>query len=246
MARLNSFFLPSPAWPSSVGESTLLDGPEARHMLKVLRTRAGDVVRLFDGCGREGLFRVAQTSRNKAELEAVKLDFHQPPAASVTVACGWNKSSRRGFLFEKAVELRAGGVAFWQSARSQGGMPDCPKDVWTEKCVQAAKQCGNPCLPELHTVAGGVPGLLEFGERFDRKFVAWEGAEREFPLSPAHLEDGSSLVVIGPEGGFDDDEAEALMDGGFAPVTLGDSILRWETAALYCLGLGFFARQVEK
>ncbi len=138
MARLNSFFLPSPAWPSSVGESTLLDGPEARHMLKVLRTRTDDVVRLFDGCGREGLFRVAETSRNKAVLEAVKLDFHQPPAASVTVACGWNKSSRRGFLFEKAVELRAGGVAFWQSARSQGGMPDCPKDVWTEKCVQAA------------------------------------------------------------------------------------------------------------
>ena len=53
------------------------------------------------------------------------------------------------------------------------------------------------------------------------------------------LATGRCLAALGPEGGLDDAEVRRLLDAGFEPVTLGRSILRWETAALHCLSLAF-------
>ena len=254
MARLNSFHLPPDRWPdpAAPGARCALDGPEAKHMLKVLRTREGDVVRLFDGGGREGLFVLERADGKRAELRADSVLVHDRPASSVTLAVGWNKSSRRGWLLEKAVELGAGGVAFWQARRSQGGPSAEPKESWQEKCVQAAKQCGSPFLPELDVVADGAAGVLAFAKDFDRCYLPYE-CEREALLHPAMLAPSSSegeaarggrvLIVIGPEGGFDPEEAETLIAGGCAPVSLGRSVLRWETAALHCLSLALYARE---
>jgi 16S rRNA (uracil1498-N3)-methyltransferase len=246
MARLNSFHLPARSWPSDVGETLRLAGAEARHMLTVLRTEPERTVRLFDGQGRTGLFLVRETDRNSALLEAVSFAVHPAPEVGVTLAIGWGKSKHRDYLFEKMVELHGLGAAFWPASRSQGQMPDEPKETWREKCLQAAKQCGNPHLPELSVLPGGLNDLIAFAGGFDACYLAWENDGVERPLGPADLARGRSLVVIGPEGGLDDGEAQALMQGGFTPVTLGRSILRWETAATYCLGLGWYARQGVK
>ncbi|WP_285904900.1 RsmE family RNA methyltransferase [Pseudodesulfovibrio pelocollis] len=243
MARLNSFHLPPGDWPEAVGESVRLAGAEARHMLTVLRTAPHHTVRLFDGLGRVGLFTVLDTDRNTALLRAERLAHHPVPDTGLTLAIGWGKSKRREYLFEKLVELGGLGVAFWAAARSQGQMPGAVKETWTDKCVQAAKQCGNPLLPALSVLPGGLDGLIDFARGFDTCYVAWESEDIDTPLAPAHLAQGRSLVIIGPEGGFDDAEARALLAAGLVPVTLGRSILRWETAATYCLSLGWFARQ---
>lgn len=246
MARLNSFYLPAQDWPSAVGETVRFSGAEAHHMLAVLRTAPDQTVRLFDGLGRVGLFTVQKSDRNTALLEAVSLESHPEQDTGVTLAIGWGKSKRRDYLFEKLVELRGLGVAFWPAARSQGQMPGTSKESWRDKCVQAAKQCGNPLLPTITVLPAGLAGLLDFARGFDRCYVAWESDEAHRPLTPADLSCGTSLIVIGPEGGLDHDEALALLEGGFVPVTLGQSILRWETAATYCLSLGWFARQGDR
>ena len=246
MARLNSFHLPSPQWPGRTGDTVRLDGGEARHMLTVLRSRVGDEVRLFDGHGRDGAFVIRELTRSRVALEAVRLHEHPEPKSGVTLAIGWSKSKRRKYLFEKTVELKGLGIAFWKAERSQGEMPGAPKDTWEEKCLQAAKQCGNPHLPEISLHPGGIPALIEFSRHFDRCFLAWESEDVRSPLVPADLAGCRSLIVIGPEGGLEDFEAEALVSVGFMPVTLGDSILRWETAAAYCLSLGMLARQDTK
>lgn len=243
MARLNSFYLPADMWPSYVGDITVLSGSEARHMLTVLRTEEDQTVRLFDGQGRDGLFRVTQREKNRALLETIQLNQHQVPSHGITLAIGWGKSKRRNYLFEKAVEMKGQGVAFWQAARSQGRVPNAPKDTWKEKCIQAAKQCGNPFLPILETLPGGINDLIEFAQGFEQRYIAWESAEVSDILTPTNLSKGTTLVVIGPEGGFDKTESDTLMATGFTPVSLGDSILRWETAATYCLSLAFFAGQ---
>lgn len=223
----------------------LFTGSEARHMLTVLRTQENQVIRLFDGDGRDGLFVVKDASNRKAVLEAQQLDQHPRVNSGLTVAVGWGKSKRRKYLFEKAVELRADGIAFWTAKRSQGRMPEHPKESWREKILQAAKQCGNPYLPQLTTLDGGLSGLMAFAETFDTCFLAWESKDVATVLAPDSLGVGKSLIVIGPEGGLEDEEAARLIDFGFLPVTLGDSILRWETAAMYCLSLGWYARQVS-
>jgi 16S rRNA (uracil1498-N3)-methyltransferase len=243
MARLNTFFLPTDQWPARAGDRVGLSGPEARHMGTILRTETSQTVRLFDGRGHDGLFVVRDVARNRAELEAVELAEHPAPLGGLTLAIGWGKSKRRDYLLEKVVELQGDGVIFWQSAHSQGALPKEPKAAWNEKFIQAAKQCGAVWLPEVETVSGGVDGLLALADRFDCRYLAWEAEDADTPLSPRMLSKGRTLVVIGPEGGFAPHEADKLIRGGIAPVTLGPSILRWETAATYCLSLAAFGAQ---
>lgn len=214
-------------------------------MLRVLRTRPGSVVRLFDGAGREGDFLVLETGKSKAVLEASTLREHPAGSGEVWLALGWGKSSRRGYLLEKSVELHAAGIAFWQAEFSQGRLPKAPKESWHDRCVQAAKQCGSLFLPALEMVQGGCEGLAEYGRKFDRMILAWEN-ESDQLLSPDFFGKGKTLVVIGPEGGIAEREASLLIDRGFTAMSLGGSILRWETAALHCLSLSFFARESSK
>lgn len=209
----------------------------------ILRTERDQVVRFFDGQGRDGLFKVLDIAKNRAELEAVELTEHPEPEGGLTLAIGWGKSKRRDYLLEKAVELQGRGIVFWRAARSQGTPPDDPKGTWNEKFIQAAKQCGAVRLPALETVSGGLEGLLSLAGDFDSLYLAWEAEEASVALSPSMLSKGRTLVVIGPEGGFDSAEADRLIGAGFAPVTLGPSILRWETAAVYCLSLALFGAQ---
>jgi 16S rRNA (uracil1498-N3)-methyltransferase len=240
MARLNSFFLPPERW----AEPFVLDGPEARHLLAVLRAKPGVIVRLFDGAGREGVFRLARAEKNRAWLDPVEVREHARPASGLVLALGWNKTGRRDLILEKSVELGALGLIFWQARRSQGQVPAAAKDSWREKFVQAAKQCGNPWLPELSVLPAGAAGLPEIARGFDRCYLLWESQPAPALPDLAALARGRTLAVLGPEGGLDPDEVETLTAAGFRPVSLGRRVLRWETAALLCLGLGFFAREV--
>ncbi|OEU70227.1 MAG: 16S rRNA (uracil(1498)-N(3))-methyltransferase [Desulfovibrio sp. S3730MH75] len=238
MSRLNSFYLPPENWMFPF----VLDGGEARHMCKVLRTKKGDTVRLFDGMGREGLFKVDEISKSRAVLELESENILED-IRGLTLAIGWNKSSRRNWLLEKSVELQAMGLIFFQGEFSQGKVPETPKDTWQDKNIAAAKQCGNAWLPKLETVSGSIENLIERSKDFSNKIILWEKAEKEAVPDYAIFAQESTLAVIGPEGGFRSREAELLMASGFKKCSLGDSILRWETAAMLCLGAAYLEKQ---
>lgn len=242
MSRLNTFFLEATLWPTAINANVTLDKAESRHLLKVLRAAIGTQVRLFDGCGRHGLFRLIKTERNSATLTAEELFEPHIAPEGLWLALGWSKSSRRGFLLEKAVELGAAGIWFWQAEYSQGKLPDTIKSTWTERCIQAAKQCGATFIPELRVINGNLPLLLEECSSFDHTFLAWEKENTASLLGPNDLANGKSLVIIGPEGGLSEKEATAFTQQGALSKSLGSSILRWETAALHCLSLSFYAR----
>lgn len=209
-------------------------------MLRVLRLGPGDEVRVFDGCGREGRFRIKEAGKVQAALEALELRDAPAPAVRATVAVGFGKSPRRGWLLEKAVELGASGVVFWQASRSQGRVPERAKDAWRDKCVAAAKQCGAARLPELSTLPGGLDELAAFARRFDHAWVLWEFAEHNRLLLPDDFRaPGDYLLVVGPEGGLAEAEVEALVQAGVTPRSLGRSTLRMETAALLALGTAY-------
>ncbi|GFK94340.1 Ribosomal RNA small subunit methyltransferase E [Fundidesulfovibrio magnetotacticus] len=236
MARLDTFHIPPEAW----GAPFRLEGDEARHLAKVLRLGPGARVRCFDGAGREGLFRVVCV-RGGVELEQ-ESEQYSAPSGGAWLALGWNKSARRGWLLEKAVELGCGGILFWEASRSQGGMPAEPKESWRAQLVAGAKQCGSVWLPELEMVSGGASGLAERCGAIEGKYLAWEsrGVSRGLGLEDL-TGHGGRVFVIGPEGGLTDPEADVLRNAGFRAVTLGPRPLRWETASLLCLGLAWWA-----
>jgi 16S rRNA (uracil1498-N3)-methyltransferase len=148
MARLNSYHLPPEAWPAP-GVRAILDGPEARHLIGVLRARVGDTVRLFDGLGRHGLFQLAATtSKSRAELSPLSETLEPQPTRGVALALGWNKASRRDWLLEKGVELGALGFVFWQAVRSQGDHAQTPKEAGGRNASRRPKQCHAAWVPE--------------------------------------------------------------------------------------------------
>jgi len=238
MPRPSSFYLAPDDWRPPF----VLQGAEASHLSKALRIREGETVRLFDGLGREGLFTVARVGKNKTELTAERISKAPAPQCEAILAVGWNKSSRRGWLLEKAAELNASEIIFWQAQRSQGKVPDAPKDSWLDALIAGAKQSGAPRLPRLAVLPGGPAALLADPARFAGRYLLWED-ERETRLSAEALRrPGKHLFVAGPEGGLTDGEAKTFLDAGFSPVSLGQGVLRWETAAILALGLSFWAR----
>ncbi len=237
---MHTFFLPPEQWTIPYR----VTGQEARHLVTVLRVKTGERIRLLDGCGREGLFTVTATGKHAVDLAPETIALHEKPASRATLALGYGRALRRGWLLEKAVELEAGGLWFWQAARSQGSVPVESKESWLAQMTAGAKQSGNPWLPELRTLPGGVPDLIAAGSGFAKRFILWEGDTKGALLRPDDLAaTGDFLFALGPEGGFAEREVSSLGEAGFIPVSLGNRVLRWETAALLCLGLAWWARQ---
>lgn len=232
---MRSYYLSPADWR----EPFVLRGAEAHHLLGVMRANPGAKFRLFDGQGREGVFLLQRHNRNEAILELESTSTRQPDKPEIHLALGWNKAARRGWMLEKAVELNAASLVFWQAARSQGRVPERPKNSWHEHCVAAAKQCGNPWLPRLETAPGGAGEIIHRFARCACHAVLWEkqGPIRMFDPPALLQEDGETLLVLGPEGGLTDDEMDLFTSAGFTALSLGRRILRWETAALLSLGL---------
>lgn len=240
MASIHSFYLEPDKWQAPFS----LQGQEAHHLAKVLRLKAGAEVRLFDGQGRQGLFAVENVSKSSVALQMRSESRTPRSEARCTLAAGFSKALRRGWFLEKAVELEASALWFWQGDYSQAALPDVEKDSWRASLIAGAKQCEAAWLPEFAMVQDGVRGLAGRKEGFDRSYLLYEGDTGGRLLRTEDLASpGEILLVVGPEGGFSPREVGLLTDAGVTPVSLGDRILRWETAAILTLGLAWWARQ---
>ncbi len=232
----HAFYLDPAEWraPFTLKES------EARHLSQVLRIKPGETVKLLDGDGREGLFKVLRAGKNNVELNLLEEIIHPPPEARAIMAIAWTKALRRGYFMEKAVELGAWGIWFWQAERSQGKIPADGEKNWLGQLAAGAKQCGNPFIPHV-AVFTGLRELITAADGLDRRIVLWEEAAFSPLIASEQLgQKGDTLYVIGPEGGIAEGEITAMRDGGFAVANLGDLVFRCETAASYCLALHHF------
>ena len=239
MNIIGTFYLAPADWR----EPFHLTGPECAHLTKVLRARPGDFVRLLDGQGREGLFVVRELNKSRVLLVHESIIEHPRPQAGAVLALGWTKSLRRSWLLEKAVELEAGELWFWRARRSQAPVPEEGKETWQGQLIAGAKQCLNPWLPEIKTMPGGVSELMAAAKGFKHCFMLHEDHSRGRFLELGDLPpQESALFILGPEGGFAPEETETLLAAGIMPVTLGQRVLRWETAALLCLGLAWWSK----
>ena len=238
--NIGAFYLAPALWR----ESFHLTGPEHTHLAKVLRARPGDALRLLDGQGREGIFTVSQINKQHTLLHPQEMITHPRPKGGAVLALGWTKALRRSWLLEKAVELEAGALWFWQAKRSQTPVPEESKETWQAQLIAGAKQCLNPWLPEIKTLPGGAAELIAASQNFKHRFILHEDPNhgRSLTLSDLPRQD-SPLFILGPEGGFAPEETTAFLDAGLTPITLGRRILRWETAALLCLGLAWWGRE---
>ena len=250
---MHNFYLQPEDWPPQEGDVCLLEGQEARHLSKALRVKPGETVRLLDGAGRTGEFLVGEVRKNAVELTMLRLQIFPRNANRCFLAAAYTKAARRSWLLEKSVELEAGGVWFWQAEHSQAKVPDASKETWQEQLIAGAKQCLNPWLPELETVSSGAAELIGKARDFSGKYLLWEDESTDNMLSLNDIApaldcggNGDFIFIMGPEGGLSRNEVALFRQAGYKSVSLGRRVLRWETAALLCLGLTYWARELKR
>ena len=206
-----------------------LDPDESRHLIKVLRRQIGDLVHITDGKGVLYDARVLSTDPNKSIFEIIGSRTEVLPQHRIHIACSLLKNSDRlEWFIEKSIELGIHHVTLLNCGR-------------TEKLRFKAERLQKIAIGALKQSLRLTLPMIEGPVDFD-KFVTQVDAREKYiahvdPDNHEHLRDmvrpGSTYVVlIGPEGDFTEAEVKLSAEHNFKKVSLGQSRLRSETAAI--------------
>ncbi len=223
-----------------LGDRATLSGPEAHHLLHVMRARPGDRVVLFDGSGAEIEAEVRATSRTDLELTVLSrahVDRELPVEVILGVALP--KGDRQKWLVEKAVELGVTRLVPLRTARSVAQPEPKTLDRLRRAVIESSKQCGRNRLMEVAAPLAWPVWLASAPTAADR-LVAHPGGDDFDPSAlklTAERRAGPYLLAIGPEGGFDEEEIALASSTGWRSVDLGARTMRTETAALVLVAL---------
>lgn len=232
--------------PSQLADDVVvLAAEDHRYLTRVLRLGVGDQVVLFDGVGIEADAQIVRVGPRALELKV--LERRAAPGADrpeLTLIQALTKGDKLDLVVQKATELGVQRIIPVTSARSVPRL-DAVRALgrrarWQKIAREAARQSARPDVPEVEPVTPLVTALgAAPKEAF--KVMLWEGARRNGLRSLLPDEKPRAVVlVIGPEGGFSEEEVEAARHAGFNLAGLGPRILRTETAALVTLSvLGF-------
>ncbi len=224
-----------------------LSPPESHHLVTVNRARVGDPVIAFDGHGGEWDCSLEVPSKSTAVLKILGARRCLTLPHALTLAQALPKGPCMDAIVRKATELGARCIIPMVTERTQvhldSGRKERKEGKWQVAALEAAKQCGNPWLPEirplssLEEVLSLVPtqdlclvASLHPGARGLKQTIASRAIElHRMPLSV--------LWLVGPEGDFSPVEMERILKAGVRPVTLGPLVLRCETAAVAALAI---------
>ena len=198
---------------------------EARHVRQVLRKPAGEAVVLFDGQGRSAEATLETVDRHGVCVRPAEVRTEPVPASSLIVAAAVPKADRLKWMAEKLTELGVRRFVPMQCARSVVEPRATKLEKLTQTVVSACKQCGRDRLMEI---ADPTPLADVLSMPADRRLIADVLTERR---AGGRVE-GTTLVLVGPEGGWTDEERAAAADAGFEAVGLATTVLRTETAAI--------------
>ena len=215
-------------------EKTSLSGPEAHHLIHVLRAKPGERVTLFDGSGAEFPAEITTVSRNNVEFDVLgREDIDRELAFELTIGVALPKGDRQRWLIEKAVELGVQRIVPLRTSRSVAQPVEKALGRLRRTVIEASKQCGRNRLMVIDSpqdwhdfVATEVQATY--------RLLAHPGPIATTPrIEPS----GDVLLAIGPEGGFSEDEVTLALNAGWQAVSLGRRVLRTETAAILLTAL---------
>lgn len=210
--------------------------PEAaQHVSKALRLKAGDNITVFDGRGGEYDAVLQKIDRERVEVKVGAFrDVEREPAVSVGLVQGLPEADKMDWIVQKAVEL---GVAWIQPIVCDRSVVRLAADRaakreahWKRVAVAACEQTGRNQVPEVRPTLPFQSWLADAPPiaRWTLQPGAPPMAGRVPPREPFE-------ILVGPEGGLSEREAEVARLRGCEPVSLGPRVLRTETAALAAL-----------
>ena len=232
----------TPAWPPkslprlfvrtalSEDVKAQLDAGQTNYLGNVMRLGPGAELLIFDGHSGEWLARIADAGKKRMTLTVERRTRAAESVPDVWLAFAPVKRAQTDWLVEKATELGASRLIPVMTQRT------IAERVKLERleaiAIEAAEQCGRTRLPEIAEPVALKKLLSEHDESRKLYFADEQGGE---PATSA-FEQGAGLILIGPEGGFTNDERKLIRaEPNAVPISLGPRILRAETAALAAL-----------
>lgn len=227
----------------------MLSAGESHHLVTVNRARIGDTVVSFDGRGTEWTCVLTDARKAGATLRVTATHTRAPLPCAITLAQALPKGGVMDDIIRHATELGAASIVPLATERTQvhldGDRSEKKTEKWRTTALEAAKQCGNPFLPD-------ISGLQPLASFLESEFVKNAQLKLIASLHPgarslrdviAHFrtQHGCSpqtaVWMVGPEGDFSPAEIIASQNTGFIPVTLGSLVLRCDTAATAALSV---------
>ena len=222
-----------------------LDHDESGHCIKVLRHKSGDEINVIDGCGTLHTCRI--TSDSHKAVEAIVLqsleNWGSHPYNLHLAVCPTKNNDRFEWLAEKACEIGFDTLSPIIGDHSERRVLKIQR---VEKIlISASKQSLKASVPVVDEPVSVKEFIRRVADSSALKLIAYcfedENTPRRSIKEALGAYDGTDIIVmIGPEGDFSTEEAQAAMASGFIPVHLGDSRLRTETAALTATAATYF------
>ncbi|MDX6304027.1 MAG: rRNA (uracil1498-N3)-methyltransferase [Blastocatellia bacterium] len=235
------FYAPPAAFAADK-KSLTLSAEETRHARDVLRLQSGDEIFVFDGVGREFQCSVQTITRTDAEVSVIaEVEPARPESPlELTLAIALLKGEKFDLVIQKATELGVKRIVPLDTERADVRLRDVDSvqkrlTRWRRISLEAAKQTGRAYVPEisaplaLSVLSASAGEKLMFSEREGKSL-----AEATNGLDPRAKE---VIALVGPEGGWTDNEIEFARNSAWQIVTLGGRTLRAETAGITVVAL---------
>jgi 16S rRNA (uracil1498-N3)-methyltransferase len=221
------------------GASVTLGKDQTSYLLTVLRLKAADSVILFNGRDGAWLAKLVDPQRKGAMLELDVQTAHQTPRSDLWYGFAPLKTGRLDYVVQKATEMGAGTIQPVTTRFTQ--VHKLKRDKLIANVIEAAEQCEVLSVPEIGPEIGLADLVATWRDSHGlrRLVVADERAPSASPVEQLRAIDGLPVgLLIGPEGGFADDERDLLLAQPFViPISLGPRILRADTAAVAALAV---------
>lgn len=222
--------------PLRAGGTCVLDKAQSNYLANVLRKRVGDQILLFNGSDGEWRATIEEAGKRSVMVRPERLERAQPRPTDLVFAFAPLKTGRLVYMVQKAVEMGAGVIqpVFTQNTQ----LHRVKDDKLAAHAIEAAEQCGILSIPTI-----GAPvklaALLADWDRARALIFCDEDHTTHNPLALLEPLKGRPLgVLIGPEGGFNDEERAALRALPFVTaIPLGPRILRADTAAVAAMAV---------
>jgi 16S rRNA (uracil1498-N3)-methyltransferase len=222
----------------SAGATVELGKDQSNHLVNVLRLGEGDAAILFNGRHGAWMSRLMRTGKKGATLEVSVQTAHQTPPSDLWFGFAPLKAGRLDYLVQKATEMGAGTI---QPVITKFTQARTRPEKLAAYALEAAEQCEVLSVPTIAAEIALTP--LVDGWRtthgLRRLLFADEAAASASPVDQIGWLRGLPVgLLIGPEGGFSDEERELVLAQEFVvPISLGPRILRADTAAVAALTL---------
>lgn len=222
--RSNSSRFYFSALPINPATITIDDRTLVHRMTRILRLEPGQLVRLFDGRGREIESVVKTITKFQLELEALRTITQPPVTHPSHLAVALTKDARFRWMIEKCVEI---GIDILTPILTDRAVKTrLSLDRYHQLIIKAAEQSGRLFLPSLHP----VQSFDTFLQQPDQMIVLDPEASESIKIVGEQL--ATSILIIGPEGGFSQRETRLLLEHQVKSLSLGPMVLRSETAAI--------------